>query len=89
MNDMDKILEQTEKAVRLEFSLLSSLEPEERKDVLCNRLHGTHVALISVNQILNSGEDHNAASKKITELMNKLSDEILENFMEENYGVKA
>lgn len=89
MNDFDKILEQTEKAVRLEFSLLSSLEPEERKDVLCNRLHGTHIALITFNQVMNSGGDLDEAGRKIKELMDKLSDEILENFMEENYGVKA
>ena len=85
MSDMDKILAETEKAVRLEYNLLSAHDPEERRDIFVERLHGAHCVLVTVNLVLNQEdpEGRKAASEKIKELMHILTDETYENYWEE------
>ena len=85
MNDFEKILEETEKAVRLEYNLLSAHEPVERRDIFVERLHGALCVLVTVNLVLNQDnpEGLKAASEKITELMHILTDETYENYWEE------
>lgn len=85
MNDFDKILEETEKAVRLEYNLLSAHDPVERKDIFIERLHGAHCVLVTVNLVLNQDDPEGlkACSQKITELMHILTDETYENYWEE------
>lgn len=79
MNDMDKILRETEKALHVEYATLSGQTPEHRRDVFAERLHGTHVALLSANFVINSDDldARKEADGKIRELITDL--------MEENY----
>ena len=85
MNDFDKILRETEKAVRLEYNMLSAHEPAERKGIFIERLHGALCVLVTVNLVLNqdNAEELKACSQKITELMHILTDETYENYWEE------
>ena len=84
MSDMDKILRETEKAVHLEYELLSGLEPGERKDRFAERLHGTHLTLLTVNQVLTGDkpEEYKASCEKIREFIDDLMEENAEKFRE-------
>ena len=85
MSDMEKILRETEKALHVEYQTLSGLTPTDRRIVFSERLHGTHVALLSVNFVIN-GDDLDArkdADEKIRELINALMEENCEKYWEE------
>ena len=85
MNDFDKILAETEKALHVEYAMLSGLTPEDRRFIFSERLHGTHVALLSVNFVIN-GDDLDArkdADEKIRELISGLMEENCEKYWEE------
>lgn len=83
MNDMDKILRETEKAVHVEYEMLSGLKPAVRLDVFSERLHGTYLALLSVNQVLTGDTpEYITYCEKVREFMNKLMSENCEKFRE-------
>ena len=89
MSDMDKILRETEKALHVEYQTLSGHTPEDRRFIFSERLHGTHVALLSANFVLN-GDDLDArkdADGKIRELINALMEENYEKYWEEARNV--
>lgn len=73
-SEMLKIIEEAERATRIEYDTLSGLDPLDRHYIFKERLHGMHIGLLAASFVVDDPTDYKETGEKIADMIRELNE---------------
>lgn len=73
-SEMLKIIEEAERATRIEYDTLSGLDPLDRHYIFKERLHGMHIGLLAASFVVDDPIDYHDTGEKIADMIRELNE---------------